>query len=244
MTAPLYIGAGKSILRHGGARQKRSSAHLTASQVRGLWSAGLHALALQRPLTRFVTVHWASFGLGDSEAMAATSRLLTYWRDWLRDRGVPWAVVWVRENDNGDSSKGSHLHVLVHVPVNAQLSFSRFTQSASVRAAQAAKRISGAVRSRAVGSIGMETRSPASYRANLARALRYLSKGMGQSSVPLVIHYTECLAPETVFELPSSELGGVVIGKRCGWSKSLTPSGKRSTSEHSNTGVDTWRTHH
>ena len=105
--------------------------------------------------------------------------------------------------------------------VNQQLSFSRFTQSASVRAAQAAKRVSGAVRSRAVGSIGMEIRSPASYRANLARALRYLSKGMRQSSVPSVIHYMECLAPEAIFELPSSELGGVVIGKRCGWSRNL-----------------------
>lgn len=83
---------------------------LTAGEVDSIWSAARAALAIGSPLNRLVTVHWEALGVNDPAAGKATQALVTLARDWLRDRGVRFASVWVRENDAGDGSKGSHLH--------------------------------------------------------------------------------------------------------------------------------------
>jgi hypothetical protein len=196
-------------------------------QVGGVWEGAMRAIALQRPLNRFVTVHWTSLGLRDGDAMRATSHLLTAWRDWLRDRGSVWACVWVRENDDGDGSKGSHLHVLVHVPEADRATFNRATQRMALKAADRQVGVTGAVLSRAVGSVGMETRSPASYRANLAAALAYMSKGAPLALAGHMAGLAGNLAPEAVLNFSRFSQGGLVIGKRAGWSRDLFNASRR-----------------
>lgn len=49
-----------------------------------------------------------------SKAMA-TGALIDRARRQQRKLGIGFACVWIRENDGGDGSKGSHVHILMHV---------------------------------------------------------------------------------------------------------------------------------
>jgi hypothetical protein len=81
---------------------------LTLQQVRDVLAAVAHAERIGLPLNRLVTVHWGAMGVTDADAGRALARVLKLWREALAARGLPFACVWVRENDNGDGSKGSH----------------------------------------------------------------------------------------------------------------------------------------
>jgi len=194
---------------HGGARNRadRTSDGLTEKQVRAIFAAVAKASAIGLPLNRHWTVHWTRAGVTDDQACAATGALLTRVRDWLRKHGHRFACVWVRENDMGDGSKGSHVHILLHVPHGARW--------CGWRNRRWLERVTGRLYAprtswtRIVGGSKMAARaSPDSFQVNLAVLAGYVAKG----------------APTGVLRvLGVNRRGsrGAVIGKRWGRSASL-----------------------
>jgi hypothetical protein len=205
--------------RWGGARNRRDRVTdaITLQQARGLAAAVAHAECIGLPLNRLVTLHWGAMGLSDAEAGRAVGRVLKLWREALVERGLPFACVWVRENDDGDASKGSHVHILAHVPGAAGRGFLRRLR-AWVRLAAGGRynrrcgRIEGpAYVSSAVdtGRIGGRVAvSPGVHAVNLAGALGYLLKGADDATA-------------AALGLSRLEPGGRVIGKRCGWTENV-----------------------
>ncbi|MEG3155315.1 hypothetical protein [Sphingomonas sp. RB1R13] len=186
------------------------SYQLTEKQGRGIFAAVARANTIGLPLNRHWTVHWDLAGVTNDNAGAATRALLTLVRDWLRKQGHRFACVWVRENDEGDGSKGSHVHILLHVPAGVRWCgwrnrrwLERVTSNVYV------KRTS---RTRIVGRSARAAKtSPGSFLANLAVVCGYISKS----------------APARVLErlsvLHRAEMGAIV-GKRWGRSQSLATS--------------------
>lgn len=214
-----YIGVHAGRTRWGGARNRRDrvTAALSLPQSRGLLAAVHHAERADLPLNRLVTVHWGAMGLSDAEAGAALGRLLKLWREALAARGLPFACAWVRENDDGDGSKGSHVHILAHVPAAAGPGFMRRLR-AWVRLAAGGRQhrrrgridgpayARGAVNTRRIG--GRLAVPQDVHDANLAEVLGYLLKGADKQTADNL-------------GLVRLEPGGRVTGKRCGWSENV-----------------------
>jgi hypothetical protein len=193
------------------------TAALSLQQARGLVAAVAHAERIGLPMNRLVTLHWGAMGLSDADAGRALARVLKLWREALAAMGQPFACVWVRENDDGDGSKGSHVHILAHVPRVAGGGFlSRLRAWVRIAAGGRYHRksgrvvgpvyVKGAVFTRRIG--GKLAVAPGVHAVNLAEALGYLLKGADKQAV-------EFLA------LSRREPGGRVTGKRCGWSENI-----------------------
>jgi len=155
-------------------------------------------------------------------------------------RGLPFACAWVRENDDGDASKGAHVHILAHVPAAAGKGFMRRLQAwARLAAGGRYSRRRGRIEGRAyvtgavdTGRIGgrLGLSGPVHLR-NLAATVCYLLKG-GEletvkaalahpllSSVPL-----QCLYRHGRIR---HDEGGRIIGKRAGWSENIGAAARR-----------------
>lgn len=186
----------------GGARHRVVSTALTAKQVAALTAVSYRAITDGRPFNRMVTVHWGALGLGDSEAARATGRLVKLASDWCASKGVKMTWGWVRENDDGDGSKGSHVHLALHCP--ASLPIGRMWRRWLRRICKRGY-ARGAVRSRSIGpTLGTYATNPALYSENLCAVLAYMAKGVRPAEArALGIRHTE----------PT----GRVIGKRAGW---------------------------
>lgn len=175
----------------------RESEHLSPMQAVKFVEAAQHAIAIGKPFNRHLTVHWGKARLPDRDAAAATGRIVKLIRDWSRKSGGTVLYAWIRETG---SSKGTHSHILMHVPPGLRLSRTRswYKQAA---------RLTGPVPKRCVRSecIGASARSAAGgsddYLANLARLVAYLLKGCD---------------PETAGSLGLERWsdGGRIIGKR------------------------------
>ena len=194
---------------HGGARNRagRTSNALTEKQVRAIFAAVADASAIGLPLNRHWTVHWSKAGLTDDQACAATSTLLTLVRDWLRKQGQRFACVWVRENDHGDQSKGSHVHIMLHVP--AELKWCGWRNRRWLERVTGRPYVSGTGQTGIIGRRKSAAEaSPDSFRANLAVVAGYVVKNAPSGILRAlgVIRRGEC---------------GVVIGKRWGRSAAL-----------------------
>lgn len=100
----------------GGARNNAVSTALTAKQIAGLRSSFKRAIMVSLPFNRFVTVHWGALGIEDHNAAKATGRLIKLASDWCATKGIKMTWCWVRENDDGDGSKGNHVHIALHCP--------------------------------------------------------------------------------------------------------------------------------
>lgn len=196
------------IFRRGGVRNRkdRVSYFLTEPQATRLAQAMLNAFHIGLPLNRFITIHWERAGIPETKAAWATAQFLKYARDWLATKGLPFAYVWIRENDDGDRSKGDHVHILAHIPNG---------QSAGRLQRRWIKRITGRSyrpgvikTGRVGGTIDAFRASPEHYHANLGQVAAYVLKG-GSRAV------SEALG------LGRWGDGGRVVGKRCGMSKSL-----------------------
>ncbi len=193
----------------GGARNKadRASEFITLQSAFSFIAAADHAVCIGLPLNRHMTIHWSKMGVSDAKAAAAITAFLKLARDHLAYRGQPFASAWVRENDDGDGSKGSHVHILMHVAPDAVPHFAlwrRWLESVSGNGyrtgALLTKRIGGRLRT--------ATSLPEVYQPNLDRLLRYVLKGT---------------APATAqrLGLARSSAGGRIVGKRVGWSQNL-----------------------
>lgn len=218
--------------RHGGARNRadRITLALNHKQAAGVIAAAETALVIGLPFNRHWTVHWGLMGVPDSAAGAATGRLLKLCADWLRRRGHRTAWAYVREHDPA-AGKGSHVHILIHLPPALGRAFGSRAQKWVRRAAGAAyergashsrpvvgfrlppkeaSRYSGAARA-ALDTARVDTaHDDRTYRANLNAALAYVLKAV-----------TPAVAAEVGPILSRTGEGGPVMGKRCGWSQNL-----------------------
>jgi hypothetical protein len=208
-TVYLYLGYALSPARtpraHGGARLRagRTSDGLTLEKARQLIAATETARSIGRPLNRHITVHWEAAGVADSGAAKATTALLKYLREWLGGRT---AYVWARENGDG---KGSHLHILAHIPAGRRMN--------GVRSRRWIERIAGrpyrpgTIRTRRITGSGDPEGQV--YAANLGAALAYVLKGA---------------TPDVAAALGiDREPGGRIIGKRCGTSRNTGANARR-----------------
>lgn len=186
----------------GGPRSPRDrlSRNLSVVQCENLTAASWHAVESGTPLNRFITINWSSAGV--ENARAATSEFLKLAGDWLSDRGVRRAYIWVRENNGGD-----HVHILIHVPHSLAHAFSR-------RQRGWLKRLGAETRQGVIMTVPIardysaaET-SPAYYRHNLDHVIRYLLKGAGDEAA----HFTDHRRRFT----------GLVGGQRAGVSYDLS----------------------
>lgn len=196
----LPIGcAPASVFRHGGARlsARRKSDDLTLAQCRKLMDAAIMAKRTGRPFNRHITVHWESAGVPDHAAMKATTAFLKYLRDWM---GGSTAYAWARENGEG---KGSHLHILAHIPTGRQLSGVRSRRWIERIAGQPYKR--GIIRTRGIAGAGEP--SGDLYAANLRAVLSYVLKGASEEAAAVLGI--------------GREPGGTITGKRCGTSRNI-----------------------
>lgn len=176
----------------GGARNNTVTRTLSAKQVMAVRDAADRAIVAGRPFNRFTTVHWGALGVLDIDAARMTGRLIKLASDWCATKGEKMTWVWVRENDEGDRSKGSHVHILLHCPVD--LPIGRMWRRWLRRVTGRAYKVDG-VFSRSVGpTLATYANNPAIYRENLNGVLNYMTKGSS-----------------------GADLGGWVIGKRISW---------------------------
>lgn len=178
------------MLRNGGVRSRgrggarsssdRLSRELSVTQCANLTDAAWHALEIGVPLNRFITINWSTARV--EAPRAATAGFLKRAGDWLADRGLPRAYVWVRENDGGD-----HVHILIHVPSRFARDFSRRQRGWLLTLG--AERRSGVIKTDAVArDYAAADASPAYYRQNLDVVIRYLLKGASERAAGFTDH--------------------------------------------------------
>lgn len=191
----------------GGARNRadRVSHEVTLRQATGIINAAHTACQIGLPFNRHLTIHLERAGVPDTKAAAAIGQFLTLARDWLRKQALTFAYVWVRENGDG---KGSHVHILLHVPAGATWTGWRLrrwlvhvTGVPYSAGAIRTERIGGTVRAALV--------VPEHYRANLMAVVSYVLKGASSNTVAALGLST------------AREPGGAIIGKRAGWSQNV-----------------------
>lgn len=199
----------------GGARNSasRATTALTAGQVGNLIAATHHAKKLGLPLNRMVTIHWQAAGLPLEGMVKATGRFLETAGRALARKGHPFAWLYVHEGGEG---KGGHCHMLLHVPPEAVPIIAkrqkRWLRSITGRPYQAR-----VIRSEPIaGRLGAERAAPELHALNLAEALSYILKGAERAAI-------------AQYGLTRQEPGGLVIGKRCGWSQNI---GAKARKEH------------
>jgi hypothetical protein len=190
----------------GGARNRadRVSEAVTHRQAIGIIHAARAAQLAAQPFNRHVTIHWGLAGVPDDKAAWATGRFLTLVRDWLRKRGHRTCWAWVRENAG---SKGSHVHILLHIPSGVPWSpqrLRRWLERVTGRKMQART----IKTTRIGGRTDTAERAPEVYLANLQTVVGYVLKGTVQSAADRL-------------GLDRRASGGRIIGKRVGWSVSL-----------------------
>ena len=209
----------------GGARNRsdRSSDSLSLKQATGIIHAAQFAAAIGLPFNRHVTIHWERAGISDCEAARATARFLKLASDWIASRAGRWVLkttengngasswftwVWVRENDvGGKGPKGSHVHILLHVP--AELTWSGWQVRCWLERVTGNRYRAGVMKTARIGgSLRAAADNTAAYQANLAEVVSYLLKGASAD-----VHRALGLA--------RIESGGRVIGKRAATSQNI-----------------------
>jgi len=164
----------------GGARNRvdRESRSLSIAQAENIAAAAGHALRLGWPLNRHVTWHLEKSGVAPVDGAKAIGRFLKLHRQFLASRGKPFACVWVREDDDGDQSKGAHVHILMHVPSDAARAVTR-RQKRWIRKATLLPYRAKVIRtSRIGGTVRAADTLPPSYWVGFAKVLDYVLKGI------------------------------------------------------------------
>jgi len=199
-------------LNWGGARNNkdRVSHALTQAQCEDFLDAIKRMVANGMPPNRFLTVHWERLGIAPADCMPAITGFNRLARDWARKQGFELAVVWVRENDDGDRSKGNHWHALYHVPEPILGVFTGKMTRRWLKQIAAGKYVKGGIVTRVIGRRSSDYRNALElYRVNLeALATGYFLKGASREAA-------------FSLDLPRWEEGGKVRGKRWGRSQNL-----------------------
>ena len=203
-----HVDAKHTLNGWGGKRNSsaRVSKALPIATANAIIDAAYHAIKIGLPLNRFVTIHLERTGLTDAEAAHAIGRIMKLATDWMRTKRQAFTWAWVRENERGDGSKGSHVHILCHCPDTLPIGrmwrrwLCKVAGQPYRRKVIKSKRIGGTVNAHAV--------SPAAYLQNLDRVLAYVCKGVAPADAAML-------------GLPKQEAGGRIIGKRAGWSQNI-----------------------
>jgi len=206
-------GASSPERRWGGKRNSaaRTSESLSLNQAANIIATAKYAAAISLPLNRHLTIHWEQAGIPDERAAWATGRFLKLAGDWIAKRGGRIAWAWVRENGDG---KGSHVHILIHVPAGARLGdlqrrwLRTITGRAYKRSTIETRRIGG--------TAGAARAAPAHYQLNLSAVVGYVLKGVGAATA-----VTLCLERH--------DEGGQIVGKRAATSQNI---GRAARSTH------------
>lgn len=194
----------------GGARNRRdrTSLHLSRKQCEGLIAAADFAERTGLAFNRHWTVHYEGAGVADCDAPQFIGRLLKLAKGYATRKLGAFTAVWVRENGEG---KGGHVHILMHLPPGRTLrgrtgKWIRLAGGTSRAKVSKVVSIGGAL-------LSADMRSE-HYRHNVATVLAYVLKGADRDT-------GEALS------LPRSGEGGLIIGKRCGWSQNAGESARR-----------------
>lgn len=214
----------------GGARNRadRVSESLSLKQARSIMEAAQFAAAIGLPFNRHVTIHWERAGVPDNRAAAATARFLKLASDWLAKRNskpdkqraengqgrLSFAWAWVRENDaGGDCSKGSHVHILLHVPLGAIWTAWRLRRWLERVSGQPYRK--GVIRTARIGgSARAAATASVNYLINLDAVVRYVLKGASAKVARSI-------------GLERWNAGGRIIGKRTAFSQNIGPAAQR-----------------
>lgn len=193
----------------GGARNRadRVSLALSLRQAHAIIAAGQRAMATDRAFNRHVTIHWERAGIPDAGAAKATGDIIKLASDWVRRCSHPLLWCWVRENDAGNGSKGSHVHILLwcHPTMAIGRMWRRWIKRVSGRPYRA-----GTFKCRSVGgSLTTASGNPAVYAANLEAVTAYICKGIDPRHA-------------STLGLTRSGEGGRVTGKRSAVCQALT----------------------
>jgi hypothetical protein len=197
------------IFQRGGARAPRGkiSGALSVKQVEQTMQAIIAAFVTGLPFNRFITIHWERAGLTGDEAANATSRFVKMARDNLASKGLAFAYIWVRENDEGDRSKGDHVHILAHIPSGQSLG--RW-QKGWIKAITGKPYRKAVILTRTIARHSEAAKClPALYELNLAIVGDYILKGASVDAAE-------------AFALPTWRRGGKITGQRIGISKNLS----------------------
>lgn len=204
----VHVDAKHTLSGWGGARNTadRVSDTLTLTKAQAIIGASYRAFEIGLPFNRFVTIHLERAGIADAHAVNAIGRLTKLAKDWVQSRGGCIAWAWVRENDMGDGSKGSHVHLLIHcadtLPIGRK--WRRWLLKVT---GQPYRR--NTIRSERIGgTLNAHATAPVAYLQNLDRVLAYVCKGVSP-------------ADANTLGLPRHEPGGRIIGKRAGYSPML-----------------------
>jgi len=175
--------------------------------VANLQAATAHADRIGLPFTRMITIHWKRAGLPFAGMAKATGRYLDYLTKALARHGKMTTWAWVHENG---PDKGWHAHILAHVPAELVPMITK-QQRGWLRRITGEPYRAKVILSRPIGGrLGVEVASPDLHAVNLAEALGYVLKGAGADAA-------------SQFGLKRLEMGGRVIGKRCGVSQNIGP---------------------
>ncbi|HQS96359.1 MAG: hypothetical protein B7X90_02850 [Novosphingobium sp. 17-62-19] len=207
---PPYIGDAAKFTAtslRGGAhnRADRESRRLTTDQVGKLMAAAKHADAIGLPLTRFITIHWASAGVVLDEMVKATGRFIDLLAKALKRYGSETAWLYVHE---GREREGGHCHLLAHVPARLVAAVSKLQKGWLHRITGRTYR-KGVICSKPIGGrLRLEWSNPALFAANFETVFKYLLKGVNEESAEL-------------FDIHSTKPTGRIMGKRCGTSQNI-----------------------
>lgn len=191
----------------GGARNKadRVSYELRTSHIANLIGAEIHARHIGLPFTRMITIHWGAAGVPLAEMAKATGRFVDLLFKALVRHGSGTAWLWVHE---GGDQKGGHCHLLIHVPAHLVPVVTRLSRGWLRRITGKPYR-EGVIHSKPIGGLlGLEISDPDLHAKNLDAALAYILKGGSPDAL-------------LKFGLERHEVGGQIIGKRCGTSQNI-----------------------
>jgi hypothetical protein len=176
---------------------------LSLAQCRRLIEARDRADAMGLRFNRHWTIHYENAGVSEENATNFIGRVLKLARDYARRHGGRFACIWVRE---AGVNYGGHVHILMHIPVGLSLK-GRTRKWIELSGGRCVRKVS---RIRTIGSSLLAAEGGGShYKLNAQIVNFYLlksaSKMAGQS-----------------LNLPLFGRGGMIIGKRCGYSQNLS----------------------
>jgi hypothetical protein len=173
-----------------------------------LIAAAHRAVAIGLPLNRWITIHFSKMGLTDADGAAATGAYLKLLSDHIRAKGGRTAWAYARENDVRGKKKGSHVHILAHVPSGIDLG--RMHKRWCRRIGRRPYRGGMIHTERVAGAANAWRTSPDHYWVNLWTVLGYALKGVNEQTA-------------RALGLEQWNKGGTITGKRCGRSQNLRP---------------------
>ncbi len=189
----------------------RQSQYLSIDNVQNLMDAWRFSEHLGLYFNRFITIHLGKLGIDDGDAMPIISAFLKTMQDQIAKQGQIFAAIWVREFgkyiDEYGEYRGSHIHILAHIPDTCKAMVIN-RQCVWLRKAAGQPNKAGSLHGREITGYRPYKPIGAHYRVNAANVAAYLVKGANKGAI-------------VKFGLPRVKYGGNIIGKRCGTTQNI-----------------------